>query len=779
MKEDSLIGGSFPKLDARDKAAGRAQYIHDLERPRMLHGAIRRTDRVHARILAVHTEKAKALPGVRAVITAADIENVPFGHGRDNTPLKGERVRCIRDEIAAVAADTMEIAREACRLIEVEYEDLPALFDAKEAMRPGAPLIHAHREDNVPFTYDYAHGDVERGEAQSDVVLEETYNLQYVTHCCLGTCGIIAEFDANDNLTLHSITQIPFMYRRDLGRIVGVPPEKIRVIQATIGGGFGSKLDIYPYEPICVHLARAAGRPVKILFDRREEFIASPTRQPVEVTLRAGAKKDGTLTFRDARLLLDNGGYTSWGATTPFVMMQTFSSLYRVPDVRFHCKVVYTNNPYAGSMRGYGNLQATFAVESMMDSLAEALGMDPLDLRRNNAQKPGEVTGQGLVFTTCGLEECLGAAAKGAGWREKRGRPGAPAGRGDAPGRSAKGVGPFGGRYRRGIGMASLLHVGGGAKIYRSDGCGTILKIDDFGVVTVLTGSSEIGQGSETVIAQITAETLGVPMESIRVVNNDTDLLPWDVGVHASRTTFVAGNSARRAALKAKEKLLAAAGEQTGRDPTDLDIRRGHVVAKDGVEPIVELEKVIRKLHFSEKSDVVITSDYYEPPSVMQDGRFKGNVSPTYAFGTHVVEVEVDTWTGVVRPVKVTAAHDVGRVINRMGVEGQVQGGVAMGLGYCLSEELKVEEGRVLNPSFLDYRLMTATEMPQVDMHFIETNDPEGPFGAKGIGEAPAICLSPALANAVYDAIGIRFRRLPITPERVLAALREREAGAT
>jgi CO/xanthine dehydrogenase Mo-binding subunit len=769
IRKDSLIGKRFPKLDAPEKASGRAQYIHDMVRPRMLYGAIRRSDRVHARIVRVHTERAKALPGVRAVITADDIENVPFGHGLDNTPLKGGKVTCIRDEVAAVAADTMPIARQACRLIEVEYEDLPAVFDAREAMKPGAQLIHEGRKDNVPFTYDYSHGDVEAGEAESDVVLEETYHLQYVTHCCLGTCGIIAEFDASDNLTVYSITQIPFMYRRDLGHIVGVPPEKIRVIQATIGGGFGSKLDIYPYEPICVHLARATKRPVKILFDRWEEFVASPTRQPAEITLRAGAKKDGTLTFRDARLLLDNGGHTSWGATTPFVMMQTFSSLYRMPNARFRCTVVYTNNPYAGSMRGYGNLQATFAVESMMDSLAHELGIDPLDLRRRNAQKPGEVTGQGMVFVTCGLDECLKTAAASASWKEKRQK------RSDTP----AGTGTPEGRYRRGIGMASLLHVGGGAKIYRSDGCGTILKIDDFGVVNVLTGSSEIGQGSETVIAQITAETLGVPMSWIKVINNDTDLLPWDVGVHASRTTFVAGNSARRAALAAREKLLAAAGAQTGKDPGALDIYEGHVVDADSGERIVDLGKVIRKLHFSEKNDVVITSDYYEPPSVMQNGEFKGNVSPTYAFGTHVVEVEVDTWTGVVRPVKVTAAHDIGRVINQMGVEGQVQGGVAMGLGYCLTEELKVEQGRILNPSFQDYRLMTAPEMPEIEMHFIETNDPEGPFGAKGIGEAPAICLSPALANAVYDAIGIRFRRLPITPERVLAALGEKQAGAT
>jgi xanthine dehydrogenase molybdenum-binding subunit len=761
VERESLIGKGFPKLDAWDKAAGNALYIHDIVRPRMLHGAILRSDRAHARIVRIDTSKARALAGVRTVLIAADIENVPFGHGRDNTPLKGEKVRCIRDEIAAVAADTADLAREACGLIEVEYEDLPVVTDANEAMKPGAPLIHENRKDNMPFRYDYSHGDVAVGEAESDIVLEESYSLQYVTHCCLGTSGIIAEFDANDNLTVHSVTQVPFGFKRDIARIVGLLPDKVRVIQVTIGGAFGSKLDIYPYEPICVHLARASGQPVKLVFDRWEEFVASPTRQPTEITLRAGARNDGTLTFRDARLVHDNGGYTSWGATTPFVMMQTFSSLYRVPHVRFECTVVYTNNPYSGSMRGYGNLQSTFAVESMMDALAEKLGMDPLAFRLKNAQKPGEKTGQGLVFRTCGLEDCLKTAAAGAAWSEKRGRNG--------KNRQEQ-------RYRKGIGMASLLHVGGGAKIYHSDGCGSILKIDDFGVVTLLTGSSEIGQGSETAIAIITAETLGVLLESVRVVNGDTELMPWDVGVHASRTTFVAGNSARRAALKAREKLLAAASDQLDRLADSLDIYDGFVTDAQSGERIVGLDKVIRKLHFGGKNDVVITTDYYEPPSVMQDKYFKGNVSPAYAFGTHVVEVEVDTWTGVVRPVKVTAAHDIGRVINRMGVEGQVQGGVAMGLGYGLSEELKVEEGRVLNPNFQDYRLMTATEMPEVEMHFIETQDSEGPFGAKGIGEAPAICPSPALANAVYDAIGIRFKRLPLTPERVLTAIKQSKA---
>jgi len=756
IEKETMIGKSFPKIDAPERATGRAIYIHDLELPRMLHGAILRTDRVRARIVSIDTTAAEQLDGVRAVITARDIQNVPFGHGNDNTPLKGDVVRCIRDEIAAVAAETEEIARRAVSLIRVEYEELPPILTTADALREGAPLIHEDKGSNVPFTYDYSHGDVSRGEHESDVVVEETYRLPYVTHCCLGTCGIVASFDARGKLTLYSVTQVPFLYRRDMAAIVGVSPKDIRIIQVTIGGGFGSKLDIYPYEPIAVHLARRARRPVKIVFDRREEFVASPTRQPTEIRIRAGAMRDGSFTFRDIEFTHDNGGYTSWGATTPFVMMQSFSSLYRVPHVMMKGRVVYTNNPYAGSMRGYGNPQATFAVESSIDLLADELGIDPFELRLRNAQEPGETTGQGMVFRTCGLRECLTAVAERSGWREKRGRTET-----ERP------------NIRRGIGMASMIHVGGGAKIYRSDGCGTILQIDDFGKVTLITGSSEIGQGSETVLAQIAAEELGVPLDSVNVLNNDSDIRPWDVGVHASRTTFIGGNSARLAARKARRKLLAAASEQIGVPAEELDLRRGKVVRDSDGEVLGDLGKVIRALHFEEKNEVIVTDHYYEPPSLMQTRGYKGNVSAAYAFATQVAEVEVDLDTGVVKVLRMTVAHDVGRVINRMGAEGQVQGGVVMGLGYALSEELQVEGGRVTNPSFREYKLITSPEVPPIDITFVETLDPEGPYGAKGIAEAPAICTAPAVANAVRHATGGRFTALPLTPERVFTELRK------
>lgn len=755
IEKTTLIGRRIPKLDAPGKVTGEARYIQDIELPGMLHARILRTDRVHARILTVDTSAARALKGVHAVITAADTPGVPLGHGRDNPPLKGDKVRCIRDEIAAVAADTEAIADAALALIRVEYEDLPAVFDPEAALGPGAPVIHEQHPNNIPFTYDYSHGDLARGEAESDIVIEDTYSLHFVTHCCMGVGAIIARFDSEDNLTLYSQTQMPFLFIRDISKVIDVPPEKIRVIQPPLGGGFGSKLDIYPFEPICVFLARATRRPVRLVFSREEEFLASPTRQPMSFTLRSGVKRDGTLTFRDARTLHDNGGYTSWGATTPFVIMQTISSLYRVEHCRYHTTVVYTNNPYSGSFRGYGNLQAVFAVESHMDKLAEAVGMDPLAFRLHNAQEPGETTGQGMNFTTCGLKDCLAAAAaesdlvrKHASYRDNRQDP-----------------------VRRGIGAASLLHVGGGAKIYRTDGCGTMLKLDDFGHATVITGASEIGQGSETVIAQFVAEELGISVSAVNVINNDTAVTPWDVGVHASRTTFVAGNSALRAARKARGKLLEAAGEKLHVAAEDLDLRGGQVVDAGSGEPLLGLGKLIRSLHFGSKNEIIMTSEYYEPPSVGQDRGFKGNVSASYAFGTHVAEIEVDVETGIIRVLKVTAAHDVGRVINALGIEGQVEGGVVMGVGYATTENLVVEEGLVKNPRFRDYKLLTAPEIPKIDMIFIETMDPEGPAGAKGIGEAPAICVAAAIANALYNATGVRFNKLPLTPENVLSRL--------
>ncbi len=763
IEKSTLIGKSVPKPDAPDKAIGRTRYINDMVLPRMLYGKILRSDRAHARIVRVDTAAAKALPGVHAVLTAADTAGIKIGIGKDNPPLKGDKVRCIHDEIAAVAADSEALCVQALALIEVEYADLPGVFEPADALAEGAPLIHDDRPGNLGLSYKFDAGDVDAAEAESDLVLDDTFDVHYVTHCCMGTSCVIADFDAAGKLKIYSQTQYPYNYKMDIAPALGVHPGDIRVIQPPVGGAFGSKLDVYPFEPIAVFLAKATRRPVKLTFSREEEFIASPTRQPVRFRIRSGVSKDGTLTFRDVDALLNNGGYTSWGATTPYVQMRTFSSHFRVPNLRYRSQAVYTNNRYAGSFRGYGNVQATYVTASHMDMLAEAVGMDPLSFCLKNAQEPGEVTPQGSLLRDCALADCLKVAAEKSDFLAKH--------QANIAARETPG------RTKRGIGLASSIHNAGGAKIHLSDGCGTILKLDDYARATLITGASEIGQGIDAVLCQIVCEELGIPVENVTIVNDDSHIGPWDVGVHASRTTYIAGNSARRAARKARAQILAAAARQANVPAEALDMRGGHVVQDDNGVSVAPIDKVLRAMHFGEEPELVMVSDYYEPPSVREDENHVGDMSAAYAFAAHVAEVEVDIDSGEVRPVKVTVAQDVGRVINRMGLEGQIEGGIAMGLGYALSEELKMADGMVLNPSFRDYHVLTAPEMPELEMHFIETHDPEGPVGAKGIAELPTIVIAPAIANAVYNATGVRFRNPPLTPEKVARALWERRTS--
>lgn len=784
MMRASIIGQRVPKLDAPDKATGRVTYGHDVRLPGMLHGRILYARYPHASVVHLDTSKAERLPGVKAVLTAADNPPTRFGYGKDNTPFKGSIVRSMRDEVAGVVAVDLDTAAAALALIEVEYEPLPALFSAAAALAPDAPLIHPQLGSNLFHNYNYSHGDLAAGEAESDVIVESHYQLPYVTHACMETSVVVARFNHDGSLTLWSTTQIPFLLQRDLSEALDIPGSQIRIIQTAIGGAFGRGLDIYPFEPIVALMSRKTGQPVRLAFSRHEEFMASPVRQPTEVTVRAGARKDGRITFRDVSARLDIGAYASWGSVTPLVMMETTASLYRVPHVRFQADCVYTNNPITGAMRGYGNPQSTFFIETIMDQLAEALEMDPVTFRIGNANEPNSETPQGLIITSCGLKECLQAVAEAADRVDQK-----AAGREEIlpssvfrlPSRVTQLLPADRSRLRRGIGFAATLNVGGGARIYRSDGCGATVKVDDFGHVTLITGSTEIGQGSETILAQIVAETLGVQVQDVTVLNSDTDIKPWDVGVHASRTTFIAGNAAYLAAKEARSQIFETAADMLGATPDRLAARDGRVFVRDGNpgatdRPEIDLAKVVRRRHFREGGQVVLGEGWYDPPSKMVDkDTYKGNISAAYGFGTQMAEVEVDTETGDVRVLRLVCANDVGRAINPMAIEGQIEGGAQMGLGYALTEELLVQDGRILNPNFLDYRLFTAADMPHIETIIVETDDPGGPFGAKGVGEMGGTPTAAAVANAIYDAIGVRLTKLPMTPERVLAAILAQE----
>src|SRR5213594_3945310 len=753
---ERIIGKPTPKKDGAEKVTGRTRYLHDLVLPRLAHGKILRSPHPHARLVRIDTRRAAALPGVLAVLTAADVEQDRFGFARDQTALKAGKVRCIRDEIAAVAAETPALAEEAAALIEVEYEELPAVFDPTEALRPDAPRVHDERADNhTDLRYQFSHGDVDRALAEAAVVVEGVYRLNFVTTCCLETMVALADWDAQGGLTMWSTTQVPFLYQRELAQALGITGDRVRVMQPPVGGNFGRGLDLYPIDVIAALLARRVRRPVKIEFDRVEEFIACPTREPCAIRLRTAADRDGRLLAREAHVTVDNGAYVSWGSTTPYVMLATVAGLYRVPNVRFDTTIAYTNNPYSGSMRGYGNPESTFAVESQMDDLADRLGLDRLELRRRNASKPGDVNPQGFVLTSFAMTECIDAAAEEI--------------RRDPP--------PLRPGWKRGVGYAGMFHVAGGARIYRSDGCGAIVKLDDFGKVSLLTGASEVGQGSETVLAMIVAETLGVPLERVDVVNSDTSVRPWDVGTHASRTTFVAGNAARLAADKVKAQLLAMAAAQLGEPAPALGVQGGWVFVTRDPSRRLQYEAVARAGHFRDGGRVLVAEAFYDPPTTMLDKDFQGNVSAAYTSAFQAALVDVDPESGRVVVRKVVSAHDVGRALNPAAAEGQVHGGVHMGLGYALCEKLVVDRGQVLTQTFMDYAIFKADDMPEIVVRLIESIDAEGPFGAKGLGESGVIPVAAAVRNAIKDAIGVRFTELPITPARVRAALAGRGAS--
>ena len=754
MQDLSAVGKRIPKIDAVDKATGRVQYIQDLKVPGMLYGKILYSKYPHAKIVNIDTSRAKKLPGVRTVITGEDIPEFRFGVYKDNRPLKRGKVCSYRDEVAAVAAIDLDIAKEALSLIEVTYEALPAVFDPIEAMKPDAPLVHeAHKTNILKMPWKLHYGDVEAAKETSTHVVNERFTTTWVTHCCMGTSGAIAQFDNANNLTIHTNTQIPSLAQKDFLealKAMGLKDRRVRVIKPCIGGGFGSKLDTYAYEYLSILLAFYTRKPVKIEFDRQEEFMATSTRQPAIMDISQGCDENGKLTYRDVSMVLDNGAHTSWGATTPSVMMMPITTLYRVPNVRFEAKCVYTNNTYAQAMRGYGNPQATFAIESSMDMLAYAAGIDPIEFRRINANHGGDVSLQNHRITTCGLESCIRKVETGLEMKREK-------------------------KKGEGVGIASLIHVGGGARVYKSDGCGTIIKVDDFGKVNVFTGATDMGQGSDTVVAQIVAEELGLEVKDIHVIHSDTDVCPWDVGAHASRSTFVAGNSAMGAAKKIKLKILEIASGMLDVPPDRLVFKNRCILDEADPEKVVDIGKLLRKAHFSHQGQMLMAEHFYDPANENLGRDFKGNISMTYTFGSHGARVKVDEETGKVQILQYVAAHDVGKAINPLLLEGQVYGGVMMGIGYALTEQVILEKGECMNPNFRDYKILTAKDVVPIQAPVLETFDKAGPYGAKGIGEPGCVPTAPAIANAIYDAIGVRIKDLPITPERVLAAIREKK----
>jgi 4-hydroxybenzoyl-CoA reductase subunit alpha len=757
-----IVGRSWRRVDGPGKASGQTVYADDLLLPRMLHGRLLRSHLPHARIRRLDVARARAIPGVHAVITGADLP-VKFGimpSSQDEEALCRDTVRYVGDPIAAVAAVDEETAERACNAIDVEYEPLTAVMSIEEAAAEGTVRVQEYGDGPAPNIHknvSLEFGDVAAGFAAADHVREDVLFFQGNTHLPMEQHSAVAQRDAAGRVTLWTSSQTPHYVHRALSKVLERPMSAIRVIATPVGGGFGGKSDPFSHEICAAKLALVTGRPVKITLTREEVFYAHRGRHPVLMWIRTGVRRDGRITACHLRTFLDGGAYGSYGIATTYYTGALQTVTYRIPAYKFEGARCWTNKPPCGPKRGHGTPQPRFGIEIQMDKLAEDLGMDPAELRRVNATAPFTRTVNHLRITSNGLRECIDRVVAASGFEAKRGR--LPAG--------------------QGVGLAVSTYLSGaGLPIYWNDmpHSEVQLRVDRGGGVTVYCGAIDIGQGSDSVLAGIVAEVLGLDPGEIALVTADTDLTPIDLGSYSSRVTFMAGNAALQAAVKARDLLCAAVSEH-------LEVERDALAVGD--HRIAAAADPSRGVSFTDAAALaeamfgtLTTVGSYRPPRLA--GPFKGSgvgPSPAYSFSAAVVQVRVDRATGDVRVERVWIAHDIGRAINETLVIGQIEGSVYMALGEALMEEQIFRHGVHKIPSMLEYKSPTFLEMPPVETILVETDDPEGPFGAKEAGQGPLLPVIPAVANAVYDAVGVRIDEIPISPDKVLAALEQRAKG--
>jgi CO/xanthine dehydrogenase Mo-binding subunit len=759
----------MPRLEAVEKALGRAVYTDDMTLPGMLHGALLLSPHAHARIVSIDPSKALALAGVRAVVTGANLPDHRTGMLiHDETALARDRVRYPGEPVAAVAADDLETARAAALLIEVAYEILPGVFTIDDAMAPDAPIVHesfesyfkvmdvgSQRTANELCRCRMVHGDVEKGFAESDVVLEHIYESSAQYHAYLEPASALASVDALGKVTVWSSTQSISRTQANIHEALDIPMAKIRSIAPRIGGGFGAKGEAQ-VQVFAVMLARAAGRPVKLVLPREQDMMAMRCRHPSRIRIKTGVGKDGRLLAREVEAWVDGGAYAEESPVIINVILFFCTGPYRIEAVRCTGHAVYTNKLRASAMRGFGNPQITFAVESHMDELAAALGIDPVDFRLMNILEPGDRWLSGQAIRSFGARECIEAAAAASGWRT-RPRGGWTAGDG----------------LRRGLGIGLSVHSSAFM------GTSAIVRLLEDGTVALNTGSVDIGQGGDTVMAQMCAGALGLDVDQINLVAPDTDASPYNSGTNASRSTHMVGRAIGAAAGKVSEQLRERAAMMLGTSPDRLEIRPGGLVGiRDGNAAVSFRDIALFAINAAVGGGPILGSaaamqnEPLDPTYTQTEGMLSFDTVGAFTFGAQIVEVEVDEVTGGAEVVEAWCAHDVGRAINPQAVEGQIQGGFVQGLGYALTEEMVWRDGHLLNPSFADYKIPATLDVPYaIHPIIIEAPDPNHPFGAKGVGEPPLIAAPGAIANAVADATGLRMRRLPITSENLLRAL--------
>ena len=758
------VGKSVPRIDGLGMVTGQTKYAFDVSFPNMLVGKMLRSPHPHAKILSIDTSEAEKLPGVRAIITAQDTHQIKFGsneyffpHTIDQMALEADKVRYVGDEFGAVAAVDEETADKALKLIKVEYEKLPHVVDVQEAMKPGAPLIHESL-NNIAVILPVNFGNPDRALKEADYIREDEFFAPAAHQTAMEPHVCVGQWETFSNkVTLWASSQAPFKCREALAKTLKMDLNDVRVIKLAVGGGFGGKLEMLPMDfAACLLSKKAGGLPVKICYNREEEFLASRRKHGMIYRLKSGIKKDGTLVAMTGEVIADGGAYCSYGPTVLAAAIMRIFMVYRIEHFRVTGYRVYTNTPISGAMRGFGGVQAGFAIESHMDMLAAGVGMDPVEFRLKNITGPNMTTVNKMKLTTNGLRECIDRACDAAQWTQKHGQQRAKC---------------------RGIGIGIAADVMG-SKMYKShESAGSIVKVEEDGSVYLFTGAADTGQGSNTALSQIAAQELGVSYGRIKCKSGDTEITPFDTGSFASRVTFISGNATILAARDAKAQILKVISEENNVPLEDLDIRAEEVLRLSDGKVLMDFDKALELAYSFHYGRQIIGRGSYNPKTTPIDFRTgEGNVSGSYGFEAQIAEVEVDTDTGEVTLLKLYDAHDIGKAINPQSVEGQIEGSLAMGIGYTFLENLHFDKkGRPANGNFAHYRLPRTMGMPPMESILVETDDPEGPFGAKGMGEASLLPTSAAIANAIEDAIGVRIRELPITPDKIIKALQEKE----
>ena len=742
-----LVGRPVKRVDARAKVTGKAKYVADLEIQGMLYGKMLLSPHPHARIKSVDMSEAETLPGVWTVITAKEIpgENQIGVVMSDQPLLAQEKVRFVGDCVALVAAEAESIAAKALDLIRIEYEPLPGVYTAQEALGEHSPQIH--RGGNLLTHLKIRKGDIEVGLEKAEIVLEETFHTQRQEHVYLEPIGALAIPQEDGSMTILGSLQCPFYVQKGVARVLGLPLSKVRIVQATTGGGFGGKEDV-PSE-ICAFaslLAHRTHRPVQMILSREEDLRRSSKRHPMTVTYKMGADGDGKILCAQIQVLADMGAYATLSPVVLYRSTVHATGPYQIPHVKVDTHGVYTNNIPSGAFRGFGTPEVTFAHESMIDELAAKLGRDPIQIRLMNGLKLGSQTATGQVLEeSVGYEETVLRAKEACEWEKKRAD--------DRLLSSSR---------RRGLGVSTIFYgVSLGAKGWFLDGAGAFVQIYQDGSVSVAIGGTEMGQGAQTVIAQLAAENLGLPVDRISILPTDTSLVPDSGPTVASRTTVFSGNATLDALEQIKKSLREMAGELLAVSPERVNFRDGQVLGGDRA---ISFDKLLQHC-YQRNVNLAAEGWFVSPPCSFDEQTGQGNAYYVYGYGTQIAEVEVDLDTGRVQVLRVTAAHDVGKAINPKGVCGQIEGGVVQGVGYALLEDFIMKEGHIQTPDLATYTIPTSLDVPEIVPIIVEAASKVGPFGAKGLGEQPIIPTAAAVANAIYDATGVRVRSLPISPE--------------